>query len=133
MNRRSPWLAFAACALLHGTILAQGEEKAFEKPLLTMSAAADAAEAELEKRGLSKDHVISDLKLVHAAPKSPAYYIARIYPRIPLDRAASAVLSTGLDPDQAKDLSFTIGMDGTVSDGRDDPKKNRLRVIGGRP
>ena len=51
MKRRSPWLTFAACALLNGTLLAERAPKKADRPRLALSAAASAVEAELEKRG----------------------------------------------------------------------------------
>ena len=99
MKRRSPWLAFAACALLNGTLLA---EHAPKQPRLALSAAASAVEAELEKRGLATEHAVSSMSIVSS--KGAAYYIADIEPPI-------LIPST---PVTAK-LTFHVEMDGRVT------------------
>ncbi|MEO7319891.1 MAG: hypothetical protein ABIZ56_12950 [Chthoniobacteraceae bacterium] len=102
MKRRSPWLTFAACALLNGTLLAERAPKKQEQPRLALSAAASAVEAELEKRGLAGDHTVSSMTIVSS--KGPAYYVADIDPPILIP----------LTPVTAK-LTFQVGMDGRVT------------------
>ena len=102
MKRRSPWLTFAACALLNGTLLAERAPKKLEQPRLTLSAAAGAVEAELEKRGLAADHAVSSMSMVSA--NGTAYYVADIEPPIFIPSM----------PVTAK-LTFQVEMDGRVT------------------
>ena len=102
MKRRSPWLTFAACALLNGTLLAERAPKKAEPPRLALSVAASAVEAELEKRGLAGDHTVSCMSMVSS--NGAAYYIADIEPPI-------LIPST---PVTAK-LTFQVEMDGRVT------------------
>jgi hypothetical protein len=125
MKRRSPWLTFAACVLLRGSS-AHAEPTA--KPVLSISKASSVAEAELEKRGLANDHVISSVVLVRAEGK-PAYYSARIEPPIP----ATAVKDTPAPPAGAEktedaSVAFKIEMNGTVSVTQE-PQRRRIRVV----
>jgi len=104
MKRRSPWLTFAACALMSGTALARpvtGSGKTSNAPSITE--AARAAEAELGKRGLSPGHIISSLALVQPENHAP-FYVARIQP--PVFLVAD------------KELSFRVTMDGQISEVR---------------
>ena len=102
MKRRSPWLAFAACALLNGPLHAERVPKKQEQPRLALSMAASAVEVELEKRGLSGDHAVSSMSMVSA--NGVAYYVADIEPPI-------FIPST---PVTAK-LTFQVEMDGSVT------------------
>lgn len=102
MKRRSPWLTFAACALLNGTLLAERAPKKLEQPRLPLSSAASAVEAELEKRGLAGEHVVSGISMVSS--NGTAYYVANIEPPI-LDHS---------NPVTAK-LTFHVEMDGRVT------------------
>ncbi len=102
MKRRSPWLTFAACALLNGTLLAERAQKKADQPRLALSAAASAVETELEKRGLAGDHIVSSMSMVSS--NGAAYYIADIEPPI-------LIPSTAIT---AK-LTFQVEMDGRVT------------------
>lgn len=102
MKRRSPWLTFAACALLNGTLLAERAPKKAEQPRLALSAAASAVEAELEKRGLAGDHTVSRMAVVSS--NGAAYYVADIEPPILIPAT----------PVTAK-LTFQVEMDGRVT------------------
>ena len=102
MKRRSPWLTFAACALLNGTLLAERAPRKAQQPRLALSAAASAVEAELEKRGLSGTHTVSSMSMVSS--NGAACYIADIEPPI-------LILSK---PVAAK-LTFQVDMDGSVT------------------
>ena len=79
--------------------------------------AARAAEAELEKRGLSSGHFISSLALMQPKNHAP-FYLARIQPSILLVK------------DQ--ELSFRVTMDGQVSEfpnpGSYPARKGRLPI-----
>ena len=104
MKRRSPWLTFAACALMGGTTLARPETnpgKTSNPP--SISGAALAAEAELEKRGLAPDHFISSLALVQPGNRAP-FYLARIQSTVRLIKD--------------EELSLKVTMDGQVSEVR---------------
>ena len=76
MKRRSPWLTFAACALMGGTTLARPETdpgKTSNPP--SISGAALAAEAELEKRGLTPGK--ADHHLTNTLPNPPMLALQR--------------------------------------------------------
>ena len=102
MKRRSPWLAFAACALLNGTLLAERASKKPEQPRLALSAAASAVEAELEKRGLAGDHAVSSMAMVSS--NGAACYVADIEP--PIFISSRPV---------TEKLTFQVEMDGRVT------------------
>ena len=102
MKRRSPWLTFAACALLNGTLLAERAPKKPPQPRLALSAAASAVEAELEKRGLAGDHTVSSMSMVSS--NGAICYIADIEPPILIPSK----------PVTAK-LTFQVEMDGSVT------------------
>ena len=133
MKRRSPWLAFAACALLNGTIVAEPVPPPVERsqtapatvarPRLALSKAAVAAETELEKRGLAKDHSVTSISLV-SGKDGKAWYDAQIAPQILAIAENSAHTR----------LVFQIEMDGQVTAKQVDPKqidpnRQRVRVI----
>ena len=105
MKRRSPWLTFAACALLNGTMLAEHAPKKPDQPRLALSMAASAVEAELEKRGLSGDHTISSVSMV--SKNGAAYYVAHVEPPILLASASTAGTRVR--------LTFHVEMDGRVT------------------
>lgn len=136
MKRRSPWLAFAACALLNGTMAAEPAPSPVERPQtapatvnnrpgLALSKAAGAAEAELEKRGLAKDHIVSSVSLV-SSKDGKSYYVAHVDPPIftPIEKAAAD--SAAKAPTQ---LAFQVEMDGQVTAKQVDPNRQRVRVI----
>jgi hypothetical protein len=105
MKRRSPWLTFAACALMGGTALSRSAtdvRTALKPPRMTD--VARAVEAELEKRGLSKTHYVSSLSLVQSGKCTP-FYLARIQPPVFLIAH--------------KELSFHVTMNGQVSESGD--------------
>ena len=102
MKRRSPWLTFAACALLNGTLLAERAQKKADQPRLAISSAASAVEAELEKRGLAADHAVSSVAMVSSEGFS--YYVAQIEPPILIPSS----------PVTAR-LTFQVEMDGRVT------------------
>jgi hypothetical protein len=103
MKRRSPWLAFAACALLNGPLIAERAPKKADQPRLALSSAASAVEAELEKRGLAAGHAVSSMAMV-SAEGSSSYYVAQIEPPILIP---SSPVSTR--------LTFQVEMDGRVT------------------
>jgi hypothetical protein len=102
MKRRSPWLTFAACALLNGTLLAERAPKKADQPRLALSSAASAVEAELEKRGLAGDHAVSRISMVSS--EGASYYLADIDPPILVPSS----------PVSAR-LTFQVEMDGRVT------------------
>ena len=102
MKRRSPWLTFAACALLNGTVLAERAPKRPEQPRLALSAAAGAVEAELEKRGLSGTHTVSSMSMISS--NGASCYVADIGPPILIP---SMPVTTK--------LTFQVEMDGSVT------------------
>ena len=102
MKRRSPWLTFAACALLNGTLLAESAPKRPERPRLALSSAASAVEAELQKRGLAGEHVVSSISMVSS--NGADYYVADIEP--PILVPSEAVTAK---------LTFQVEMDGRVT------------------
>jgi hypothetical protein len=102
MKRRSPWLTFAACALLNGTLLAERAPRKQDPVRLPMSAAACAVEAELQKRGLAGDHAVSSMSMVSSG--GSAHYIAHIEP--PVLISSSPIASR---------LTFQVEMDGSVT------------------
>ena len=104
MKRRSPWLTFAACALLNGTLHAERAPKKQEQPRLALSTAASAVEVELEKRGLSADHTISSVSMNSTG--GSACYVAQIEPPILIPTTA---------PTKAR-LAFQVEMDGRVTE-----------------
>ena len=142
MKRRSPWLAFAACALLNGTMAAEPAPSPVERPQtapatvnnrpgLALSKAAGAAEAELEKRGLAKDHVVSSVSLV-SSKDGASWYVAHVDPPVltPIEKAGADSAPTAT----ATKLAFQVGMDGQVTAKQVDPKqvdpaRQRVRVI----
>ena len=101
MKRRSPWLTFAACALLNGPLQAERAPKKAEQPRLALSTAANAVEMELEKRGLSDDHAVSSMSMV--STYGPAHYVAQIEPPI--------LISS----EKRMRLAFQVEMDGRVT------------------
>ena len=105
MKRRSPWLAFAACALLNGTTLAERAPKKPDQPRLALSTAARAVEAELEKRGLAEDHTVSSVSM--ASGNGAAYYVAHVEPPILLPSVSAAATRVR--------LAFHVEMDGRVT------------------
>ena len=102
MKRRSPWLTFAACALLNGTLLAARAPKKPPQPRLALSAAASAVEAELEKRGLADEHAVSSMSMVSS--EGAAYYVADIEPPILIPSTPVTAI-----------LTFQVEMDGRVT------------------
>ena len=102
MKRRSPWLTFAACALLNGTLMAERAPKKTDQPRLPLSTAASAVEAELEKRGLAGEHIVSSISMVSS--NGAAYYVADIQPPILIPSAAVTAR-----------LTFQVEMDGRVT------------------
>ena len=133
MKRRSPWLAFAACALLKGTMVAvpvpspierpQIAPATVDRPSLALSKAAVVAETELEKRGLAKDHSVTSISLV-SGKDGKTWYIAQVAPPI---------LATAENSAHTR-LVFQIEMDGQVTAKQIDPKqvdpnRQRVRVI----
>ena len=102
MKRRSPWLTFAACALLNGTLLAERGSKKPDQLRLPLSTAASAVEAELEKRGLAGEHVLSNISMVSS--NGAAYYVADVEPPILVPLAAVTAR-----------LTFQVEMDGRVT------------------
>lgn len=124
MKRRSPWLAFAACALLRGGLVAvePGEQPAVqqkqavaEKPALSISGASAAAENELRKRGLADTHIVTGIALVRSGSQPP-FYSAMIEPPIPATAIKGAVVPAE-SPEKHLRLStsFKIDMSGTVT------------------
>ena len=104
MKRRSPWLTFAACALLNGTMLAERAPKKSAPARLALSTAASAVEAELEKRGWAGDHTICSVSMVSTS--GAEYYVAHVDPPIllpPENPVATRVR-----------LAFHVEMDGRV-------------------
>ena len=101
MKRRSPWLAFAACALLNGTTLAERAPKKPDQPRLALSTAASAVEAELEKRGLAGNHAVYSMSMVSTS--GAAHYVAQIEPPILIS------------PEKRMRLAFQVEMDGRVT------------------
>ena len=116
MKRRSPWLAFAACALLNGPVHAECAPRKQEQPRLALSMAASAVEVELEKRGLAGNHAVSSMSLVSSGG-SP-YYIADIEPPILVPAM----------PDTAR-LTFQVEMDGSVTAKQVTPGRHNSRSI----
>jgi hypothetical protein len=96
-TRRSAWLGFVACGLI-GTAVCSAESSI--KPLLSITKASAAAEAELQKRGLAEDHVIASISLSNG--RDAAFYVARIEPRSHADGA-----------DQC--MAFRIDMAGNIT------------------
>ena len=126
MKRRSPWLAFAACMLVRGS-LALAEP--MEKPALSISGASVAAEGELQKRGLAGDHVIASVMLVRKEGE-PSYYTARIEPPVsadgkPVQAAPTAQAADGPGPAV---LALNIAMNGNVT-ATEQPLYRRIRVL----
>jgi chaperonin GroES len=79
MKRRSPWLTFAACALVGGTTLARPETNPGKTSNLpSISGAALTAEAELEKRGLLPGKADHDLTNTLQNPPMLAFQRSRI-------------------------------------------------------
>jgi hypothetical protein len=106
MKRRSPWLTFAACALMGGSALSEpGTSRGKTYHLSSISAAALVAEAELERRGLAPAHFISSLVLVRPGNRLP-FYLVRVLPRV-LPKGSLS---------KAEELSFQVTMDGQVSE-----------------
>ena len=103
MKRRSPWLAFAACALLNGSLHAERAPKRQEQPRLALSMAAIAAEVELEKRGLASDHAVSSVAM--SSMGGSACYVAHIEPPILIPTTTPATAR----------LAFQVEMDGRVT------------------
>jgi hypothetical protein len=106
-SRRSAWLSFVACGLM-GTAVCRAE--VLHKPVLSISMASAAAEAELEKRGLAKGHSIASVSL--SLSGKGAYYVAHIEPPIP----AQSGLERGAGK-MAAQLVFKIDMSGIVTSG----------------
>ena len=103
MKRRSPWLAFAACALLNGPLHAERTPKKQEPPRLALSMAASAVEVELEKRGLAGDHTVSSVSMISTG--GLACYVAHIEPPILIPSTIPATAR----------LAFQVEMDGRVT------------------
>ena len=100
MKRRSPWLTFAACAVLNGALAPKQSAPSVEKSdTMAIGKAAMAAEAELQKRGMAKDHAITSLALVQPKDASP-YYLAKVEPVAPVRKL----------------FAFQISMDGRVTE-----------------
>lgn len=99
-TRRSAWLGFVACGLI-GTAICSAESSS--KPLLSISKASAAAEAELQKRGLAEDHVIASVSLSNG--RDAAFYVARIEPPIRSKAEAGS--------DQC--MAFKIDMAGNIT------------------
>ncbi|MES2570462.1 MAG: hypothetical protein V4710_10470 [Verrucomicrobiota bacterium] len=95
-SRRSAWLGFVACGLI-GTSLCRAESPLL--PLLSISKASAAAEAELQKRGLAENHVIASVSL--SKEKSDAYYVARIEPPIAVEADFESKQCTAFKIDMA--------------------------------
>ncbi len=97
-TRRSAWLGFVACGLI-GTAICSANPSS--KPLLSISKACAAAEAELQKRGLAEDHVIASVSLSNES--DAAFYVARIEP----------CLKAGAGNEQS--MAFKIDMAGNIA------------------
>lgn len=97
-----------------------------ERPSITISQAARAAEAELERRGLADGHFISSIRYVRTAKDVPRHYRVIIAPPVVLNASATK------DPDKQKYLEFRIDMSGVVSAAefqlRESHQKLRLEV-----
>ena len=135
MKRRSPWLAFAACAFLKGALFAEDAPAPVAPPRLSLSKAAVAAEVELEKRGLAGGHVVSGIAL--ATGRDGPYYLAQIDPPI-LDPAPEKETKETTPAEKEPTrvaviklvtrLAFQVGMDGRVTAKQVDPNRDRQRV-----
>ena len=98
---RSAWLNFVACGLISTATCSAA------LPKLSISKASAAAEAELEKRGFSKNHLIASIRLSQTLRE--AYYVARIEPPI-----FSTAIGAATEP-KSEALVFKIDMSGKVS------------------
>ena len=130
MKRRSPWLTFAACALLRGALFAEDAPAPVARPQLSLSKAAVAAEVELEKRGLAGNHIVSSITL--ATGSDGPYYLAQIDPPIleqtPETARAEKEPTRVAVLKRVTKLAFQIGMDGQVAAKQVDRNRDRQRV-----
>ena len=132
MKRRSPWLTFAACALLKGALFAEDAPAPVARPQLSLSKAAVAAEVELEKRGLAGNHIVSSIAL--ATGSDGPYYLAQIDPPILEQAPEKETARAEKEPTRVAviklvtKLAFQIGMDGQVATKQVDPNRDRQRV-----
>ena len=129
MQRRSPWLTFAACVLLRGS---SAYAEPSEKPTLSISKASAVAEAELAKLGFAPDHVIASVALVRPDGR-PAYYAAKIEPPISPKAVKDAALpKASLEQAEDTSVSFKIEMNGAVTLTQE-PARRRIRVTNPNP